>query len=56
MEKAILNQLQFKLTCPTTLHFVKVYQILFKIPDNVLLTAQVKFRKIYEIIFIFISI
>ena len=56
MEKSILNQLEFKLTCPTTLHFVKVYQALFKIPDNVLLTAQVKFLKISNVIFIFFSI
>ncbi len=42
MEKEILNVLNFKLSCPTSMIFLKIYLALFQIPEKVGLLALVK--------------
>ena len=42
MEKEILNLLDFKLVSPNTMHFLKIYIALFKIPESVSVVALVK--------------
>lgn len=42
MEKEVLNLLDFKLISPNTMHFLKIYLALFKIPEGVSVIAMVK--------------
>jgi len=41
MEKVILNLLGFRLNAPNSMHFLKVYIALLKIPDDVAVCAMV---------------
>ena len=41
MEKSILNLLGFRLNAPNSMHFLKIYVELMKIPNDVAIVAMV---------------